>query len=127
MLLKIISVGLVTVVLAMLIKQYRSDFSILVSVCGGLIIFIMLISGLEKIIDEIFNLSNTVGIKSELFVPVIKAIGVGYITEFVSDIAEDNGNKLLSNKIILGGKIAIFMLALPIIKNLVNTILGLIL
>lgn len=127
MLLKIISVGLVTVVLAMLIKQYRSDFSILVSVCGGLIIFIMLISGLEKIIDEIFNLSNTVGIKSELFVPVIKAIGVGYITEFVSDIAEDNGNKLLSNKIILGGKISIFMLALPIIKNLVNTILGLIL
>ncbi len=126
MLIKIIGIGLVCVILSLLFKQYRPEFSILVSVCGALIIFFMMITGLEEIVGEVFNISQLTGISSELFVPVIKVVGVGYITEFVSDIAEDGGNKTLSNKIIMGGKIAICVISLPIIKNLINTILSVI-
>ena len=127
MLFKIIAIGFICVVLALILKQYKPEFSLLVSVCGALIIFSMLVSNLKEILNMVFSISSSVSVDGEIFLPVIKIIGVGYITEFVADIADDSGNRLLSSKIILGGKIAIFTIAIPIVKNLIETILGVIL
>ena len=43
MILKIIAIGIVTVFLSLILKQYKPEFSLLVSLCGGLLIFILLI------------------------------------------------------------------------------------
>ena len=127
MLFKVLGVGLVTVVLTLVVKQYRPEYALIVSVCGALIIFFMSIMAFEKVINEVFNLAQLTGIHNELLTPIIKVIGVGYVTEFVCDVAEDAGNKLLANKILLGGKIAILVIAIPIVKNLINTIMSIIL
>ena len=52
---KIIAVALVTIVLNLVVKQYKPEFSILISVCGGLLIFIMLIDEIKVIVDEMIN------------------------------------------------------------------------
>ena len=126
MLIKIIGIGLVCVVLSLMLKGSRPEFSLLVSVCGALVVFAMVFSSLEEIIGEVFLISNMSGLSGELFTPIIKVVGVGYITEFVSDIAEESGNKLLSNKIVMSGKIAICLIAMPIVKNLINAIFSVI-
>ena len=56
----------------------------------------------------------------------MKIVGLGYITEFAADLAEESGNKSVAGKIILGGKIALCTQALPVIKNLINAILSLV-
>ena len=124
MLFKILGTGLVTVVLYITIKQYKPELALLVSIEGGLIISLMLISEVEIIIDEFVSFGEVSGLGTSITTPIIKVLGVGYITEFCGEIAEDSGNKLLANKILLGGKISILILALPVIRLLISTIMS---
>ena len=55
---------------------------------------------------------------------LLKIIGVGYITEFASGILNDLGGGTISDKVVLGGKIAIVILSLPIIQDLLLLIKG---
>lgn len=120
MILKIIAIGIVTVFLSLILKQYKPEFSLLVSLCGGLLIFILIIDAANEILDQIIliNVNSDVN----FIEPIIKILGVGYITEFTASLAEDSGNKSIATKVVLGGKIAICLLALPIIKKLINAI-----
>lgn len=124
MLFKILGTGLVTVVLYITIKQYKPELALLVSIAGGLIISLMLISEVEIIIDEFMSFGEISGLGTSITTPIVKVLGVGYITEFCGEIAEDSGNKLLANKILLGGKISILILALPVIRLLITTIMS---
>ena len=89
-----------------------------------------IVSITEEIIDELSNvviyfneLFNQVGFDSNYFELIFKVLGVGYIVEFTADIAEDFGNSAIASKVILGGKIIICGMTLPIIKNLLSSLL----
>lgn len=125
MILKIISVGIVTIIISNIIKQYRSDLSLLINICGAVLIVLLSIDGISSILDGIINISQDIQFSNEIVTPLIKVLGIGYITEFSADIAEDAGNKSISSKIVFGGKIAICVVALPIIINMLNAILSL--
>ena len=57
-----------------------------------------------------------------IFSNILKIMGVGYLAEFANNICIDGDCKSIGAKIIFAGKIAIMILALPIIKTLVNLI-----
>ena len=125
MLYKIIGVGLVTIIINIILKHYKADFAILANVCGGLIMFLILINGISDVVDGFIKLESLSYSSINIVKPILKVIGIGYITEFTADLAEDSGNKSVADKIIIGGKVAICVLALPIIKTLINAILSL--
>lgn len=125
MILKIISVGLVTVVVSSIIKQYRADLSLLINICGAVLIVLLSADGIRLVLDNIVNISQDIQFSQEIISPLIKVLGIGYITEFSADIAEDAGNKSISSKIVFGGKIAICVVALPIIIKMLSAILSL--
>ena len=49
-------------------------------------------------------------------------MGIGYITDFSANIAEETGSRGLGEKIVLGGKILILLASMPIVKSLFNMI-----
>lgn len=126
MLLKILGVGICTVIISLVLKQYKSEFALLANVCGGLIIFLLVIDSCQQIVDSFIYIQDSANMKVEIVSPILKVIGIGYITEFTADLAEDSGNKTIAGKIVMGGKVAICLLALPIIKTLLNSIISLI-
>ena len=125
MLTKIIATAIVAVVASTIIKQYRQDIALLINICAGLMMVLLCLQDFSTILDNIVGLSNVSSISNGLVLPLIKVLGIGYITEFCADIADDAGNKTISSKLLLGGKIAICLVALPIISNLVKAILSL--
>lgn len=126
MLLKILAVGIITVVSSLLIRQYKSDISLLINICGGLIIMYMLLGGLTSIFKDITFISDNSNISSSVIAAIVKVICASYLTEFCADIAEDSGNKFVATKVLIGGKVAICIMAFPIIKTLFQTIIALI-
>jgi len=126
LIIKILLIAIVTIISSSLVKSLKSEFSLLINICGGIIIFLIASSELAKIIDSLNFIGNISGVSSSIIISLVKVVGVGYITEFCADIAEDSGNKFLATKVILGGKIAICIMALPIIKYLFQTIISLI-
>ncbi len=126
MLFKILGVGIVTVISFLTVKQYKPDLAIVVSLAGGLLMSLILIDEAKIVVDEFVTFSSDFKLGTNITVPLLKVMGVGYVTEFCSDLAEDSGNKLLANKIILGGKIAILVIALPIIRVIIESIVSIV-
>lgn len=125
MIFKIIGVGICTIVVSIVLKQYKPELSVLVNICGGLVIFMLTIDGVSTLVSEFYSIENLTS-QIEIVKPIMKVLGVGYITEFTANLAEDSGNKSVASKIVLGGKVAICTLALPILKQLINAIISLI-
>ena len=124
MILKIVIIALICVFVSSCVKPYNSEISTLVSVCGGVLIFLLCVDELKNIVQFLFEIANLSNINLDFLSAVLKILGVGYITEFASDIAEDFGNKTMSSKVLLGGKIVICGMTLPIIKGLLTLLLS---
>lgn len=123
---KIIIVGVITSIAAVILKQIKPELSLLVSICGGVIILIMAINSLTSIISSFSGITSKTNVDSQLFSSVLKIVGVGYITEFGANICQDSGNSSIADKVLLGGKIVILCLALPIVNSMLNVVIGLI-
>ena len=126
MLIKIIIIGVIAVVLNLILKEYKPEFAMLINVCAGLLIFSLAIKEAEVLLNDFIGFSGREEINGIALTPILKIVGLGYITEFAADLAEESGNKSVAGKIILGGKIALCTQALPVIKNLINAILSLV-
>ena len=80
MLIKIICIGLCTVIVDIIVKQYKPEIAMLVNVTGGLIIFSIILNQANGLIGEFVNLQNFGNISFDIVKPIIKVIGIGYIT-----------------------------------------------
>lgn len=121
---KIIGLALVIVVAVMLVKQTKPELAVLVGVAGSIIFFFYIIDLLEQAFDVFNYILDNTGLNSELFVVLLKIIGVGYLTEFSANLCSDSGNSVVASKILLAGKLVIFILAIPIIKSLIDIIVS---
>ena len=121
---KIIAVGIITVIVTVVLKQVKPELAIFVTIAGGLVIVFMLVNNLTNVFDSIKLLMNKTGVNSSLFKCVLKVIGIGYITEFGSNICLDSGNVSIADKIMFAGKITILILCMPVINNLIEVIIG---
>ena len=79
---------------------------------------------MEEIFDVFKSIISTTGLSSNLYKLLIKIIGIGYLIEFAVGICCDTGNASLGDKILLGGKIVILVMALPIVSNILQIIIG---
>lgn len=124
MILKIIFIAIICIFVSSCLKIYNNQIASLISVCGGVLIFLLCIDELKIIIDYFFSFYNMTNLKFDFISQILKIIGIGYITEFTADIAEDFGDKVIASKVILGGKIVICGMALPIVKELLSLLLS---
>lgn len=122
---KIIAIGLITCIATLIVRPVRSDFSIIIAIVGGLIIIFMIIEYLTGILSSISGIIKFTGLNSNLYSLLLKIIGVGYLIEFTASICADTGNTSLGDKLLLGGKIVILVMSLPIITNILEIIMGL--
>ena len=121
---KIVAIALLVTITTLIVKQSRPDFAILISIAGGIVILLLLLNQLSSIFDWVGELSNKTGINSEIFSPIFKIIGIGYLAEFSASVCDDAGNKSIANKVIFGAKLIILVLSLPILTSLVDTIVS---
>lgn len=120
--LKICFVGIITAFCVLLLKENKSDLALITAVAGGCIILLMIVDYISGIFSVLTSLMEKAGINNDIFRLLIKIIGIGYITDFSAGIIEDSGSKSLGEKVILGGKVIIMALAIPILVKLFEII-----
>ena len=120
---KIIGVGVIALIIIVILKQYRPEFVIYVSLIAGALILLMVIDKIGSIVDLLTTLSNKTAINNEFLILLIKITGIAFLTEFAVSICKDSGEVAIANKVDLGGKILIISMSIPIISSLLETIL----
>ncbi len=119
--------GIIIVILALQLKNIKSEYSVVIMIVGCVIIFFYSISGIIKVVEILKKIINDTGINDEQIIILLKIMGISYIAEFVSDIAKDSGYSALPNQIQIYGKITILVVSVPILESLINCINGLLL
>lgn len=120
---KIVGVGILGVITAGFIKSAKSEFSVFVVLATGLVILIMIAKGMSEVLMKFSEIVAKTGIPSALYGAILKIVGVGYLTEFSAGICEDYGaGRSVGKKLQLSGKIAIFILAFPVIEAFINVV-----
>ena len=119
--------ALLSALLAVVIKQYKPEYAVLITIITAAVILIGIISMIVPIISEIRKMMDGAAIDYEYITVLIKAVGICYITQFASDVCKDAGQISISNKIELAGKVALCLSALPLYRDLLSltqTIIG---
>ncbi|MBR7090978.1 MAG: stage III sporulation protein AD [Clostridia bacterium] len=119
---KVIGLALITTIAVIVVKQVKPEMAIFVGLAGTIIVFLYIIDLLEQVFDLFNYILEVTNINSEMFTILLKIVGVGYITEIGANICSDSGNSAIATKVQLAGKLIIFVLAIPIITNLVEMI-----
>ena len=121
---KIIGVGFITSVVAVLLKTTKPELSFAVTVTGVIVILLFIVDMLQNTLAVFATIAQMTGIENGLLKTLLKIVGVGYITEFGAGILSDFGSNSMADKVALAGKIAIVVLSLPVIESLLTLVRG---
>ena len=124
-LLKVVILGVIISIISVLLKQVKPEYSVVSIIVGSLILIFYILNAFQGLLTNFATLIDKTGIDRELFVTMLKIIGVGYLVEFSASICNDSGNSAIADKVVLAGKILIFALSMPIISTLFNFVMDL--
>lgn len=90
---KIIGIGLLALIIIVILKQYKPEFAIYVSMIAGVLILVLAIQKLTGIINLLQSLANKTYINKSFLSILLKITGIAFITEFAVSICSDAGEK----------------------------------
>lgn len=120
---KIIGIAFLAVIIILILKQYRPEFAMYVSILAGALIIFMSIGKLEGVIQLLNTISNSTKGNGQFLGILLKITGIAFLTEFAVSVCKDSGETAIANKVDLGGKIIIVAISIPIISSLLETVM----
>ena len=115
---KIIGIGFFTLIITIILKEYRKEYAIYAVLIGGMIIIFYSMDTLKAIIDFINDLSRNKSYNTEFISLLLKITGISILTEYAVSICKDSGE----NAIDFGGKIIVISLSIPIISTTLSSL-----
>ena len=122
---KIFLIAILIAITIVLVKQIKPEFTIFLTIVGSLIILGYILNWFTPILTAIENIVSATGLNNMLIENILKIVGIGYLTEFASNICIDSGNNSIADKVQLAGKTFILIISLPILTQLIEIISGL--
>ena len=119
---KIIGIGLISLVIIIIVKQYKPEFAVYISILAGVLILGIAFDKLAEIIKLLNNLARKTSVNYKFIALLIKITGIAILTEFAVSLCKDSGENAIATKIDIGGKIMIVAISIPIISSLLETV-----
>lgn len=120
---KIIGIALIALIIIILLKQYRPEFAVYISLLAGALILILVMDKLTGIINLLQSFALKTSINSTFLALLIKITGIAFLSEFAVSICKDAGEGAIASKIEIGSKIIIISMSIPILSSLLEIIL----
>jgi stage III sporulation protein AD len=120
--LQIVGLGVIATVIILVLKAQRPEIAIQISIMTGIVVFILLAGKLSAIVELLNKYAEKAEINMNYLTILLKIIGIAYIAEFGAEVCRDAGETSVASKIELAGKVAIIVLAVPIITSLLELV-----
>ncbi len=120
---KIIGIALIALIIIIMLKQYRPEYAIFISILTGILILFLVMDRLTGIINLIETIQDKFSINTQFIALLIKITGIAFLSEFAVSVCKDSGEAAIASKIEIGSKIIIISMSIPIISSLLEIIL----
>ena len=119
---KISLLGIVAVLPAILLKNIKNEYAVLMSIAVMLIIFGFAVARIQVVVDTINRLLVGINIETRYVVIILKMLGIAYVAEFSAAICRDAGFGAVASQIEIFAKISLLVTGIPIINALISMI-----
>lgn len=120
---KIIGIAFIALITIIMLKQYRPEYAIFISILTGILILFLVMDRLTGIINLIETIQDKFSINTQFIALLIKITGIAFLSEFAVSVCKDSGESAIASKIEIGSKIIIISMSIPIISSLLEIIL----
>lgn len=119
-------IAVITAVSAFILKQHKSELVPLCLTAGGIIIFLYAFDYLTESIEFLKSFTQSTGIDNEVIRTIFKIVGISFLIELTASSVKELGFEGVADKLILCGKIVLFVVAIPILSSTYKIIVSLI-
>lgn len=119
---KIALIGIIAIMMAIIFKKQKEEFSIYIAITASMLILLLGISKLEVIMDAINRLQGYIQLNSAYLGILMKIVGITYVTEISASLCKDSGYTSIGDQIELVGKLSILAISMPILLAILDTI-----
>lgn len=120
---KIIGIAFIALIIIIMLKQYRPEYAIFISILTGILILFLVMDRITGIINLIETIQDKFSINTQFIALLIKITGIAFLSEFAVSVCKDSGEAAIASKIEIGSKIIIISMSIPIISSLLEIIL----
>ncbi|MBE6111543.1 MAG: stage III sporulation protein AD [Peptococcaceae bacterium] len=119
---QVLGCGFLVLVLWLVLQQYKSSVSVFVVTAFGAIVFLNIAGQLQNVLQTLMRLSEQAGVNVIYLTTVFKIIGIAWLTEFFCQVCRDAGSSALAVKVEFAAKVAILLLAFPVLTAVLESI-----
>ncbi len=120
----VIGLGVVLTIFQAHLREEQPPWAVLVGISFVVVVFLALIPQFTSSFGALTALAREAQVSSIYLNPVLKTIGVAYLTSFGVQISREAGEEAISGMIELAGKLVILLIALPLLQAILYTLFG---
>ena len=120
--LRIAVLGIAGVLIALVLKKERGEYSAFVSMAVCICIFFYIITKVETILAFAERMETLISVDGSYIALVVKMVGITYVAEFAMNVCKDAGYAAIGNQIEMCAKMSILVVSLAVLTAFVETI-----
>lgn len=120
---KIIGIGFISLIVTIILKEYRKEYAIYAVIICGAIILLYSLDTVTSIVNFLKDISKNRSFNTDFISCLLKITGISILTEYAVSICKDSGESSIANKIDFGGKILIISMSIPIIGTTLESLI----
>ena len=111
---------LVATMLALVLRQYRPEYAVFISLACSIVAVLYLLQGVAQVAEELGRLLEDTMLPGELVHVVMRCLGVCILTELAAQTCRDAGEQAIGAKVELAGKVTLVLVSLPLFQRLLQ-------
>ena len=121
---KIVGIAIIAVTLVMVIRSYKPEMAIQVSIAAGITLLIVVVGEITGFVDTVKNAAASYGLNNTR--SRVQGSGIAYIIQLAAQICTDAGESAIASKVELAGRVMILLAAAPTAFSILDMILELV-
>lgn len=121
---KIVMLGMTAMLLGILLKGTKPEYSVYLSLAAGICIFSYLTGKLSYLFSSVLKIQEYLPLDIEYLAALLKMIGITYISQFSAGICKDAGYSAIAGQIEIFAKLYIMVLSMPVLLAIMEAIHG---
>ena len=116
------AIAVITVVLTSLLKKTNRELALLLTLAACILIGLFFMRLAEPIVDFLSKLRNLAGLDKTLMTPMLKTIGIGFLTQISATVCADAGENAIAKLVeICGGVLGLYV-GLPLLEAVLDMV-----
>ena len=122
LILKALIISAICAAVGLILKKNNPEISLLVVVAAAAAVLFFAFDILTSIVEFLKEIAASADIEPAVISTLLKAVGIGIITKFSSDVCKDAGQTAVGSSVEFLGSVAVIYTSLPLIKTVIKNI-----